>query len=52
MHTSEKRILTTHVGSLPRDQKISQLLIEQEQGILDNVELLHNKIEECVMHGS
>ena len=32
MRTSETRILTTHVGSLPRGQELSELLIEQEAG--------------------
>ena len=32
MITSRDRILTTHVGSLPRNQKLSDLLIAQEAG--------------------
>ena len=32
MITSRDRILTTHVGSLPRNQKLSDLLIKQEAG--------------------
>jgi 5-methyltetrahydropteroyltriglutamate--homocysteine methyltransferase len=32
MLTSRDRILTTHVGSLPRNQKLSDLLIKQEAG--------------------
>ena len=30
MITNRDRILTTHVGSLPRNQKLSDLLIKQE----------------------
>ena len=32
MKRSENRILTTHVGSLPRDRELSDLLIAQEAG--------------------
>jgi 5-methyltetrahydropteroyltriglutamate--homocysteine methyltransferase len=32
MHKSDARILTTHVGSLPRNPAFSDLLIRQEQG--------------------
>ena len=32
MLTSRDRILTTHVGSLPRNEKLSELLIRQEAG--------------------
>jgi 5-methyltetrahydropteroyltriglutamate--homocysteine methyltransferase len=32
MQRSEKRILTTHVGSLPRQRELSDLLIAQEDG--------------------
>ncbi|MGR8919122.1 MAG: cobalamin-independent methionine synthase II family protein [Gammaproteobacteria bacterium] len=32
MKHSDERILTTHVGSLPRDPELSQLLIAQEAG--------------------
>lgn len=32
MHRSEERILTTHVGSLPRDPVLSDLLIRDEAG--------------------
>ena len=40
MHTSDSRILTTHVGSLPRSALLANLLIEQEQGkVIDLSEL-------------
>ena len=32
MITSRDRILTTHVGSLPRNEKLSDLLMAQEEG--------------------
>ncbi len=32
MHASDSRILTTHVGSLPRSPALAELLIDQEQG--------------------
>ena len=32
MITSRDRILTTHVGSLPRNQKLSELLVQREAG--------------------
>ena len=32
MRTSTDRILTTHVGSLPRSQRITELLLRKEQG--------------------
>src|SRR5262245_13955201 len=32
MITSRDRILTTHVGSLPRNQKLSDLLVQREAG--------------------
>jgi 5-methyltetrahydropteroyltriglutamate--homocysteine methyltransferase len=39
MHRSEQRILTTHVGSLPRPRSLTALLIRQERGeAIDNEE--------------
>lgn len=46
MKTSINRILTTHVGSLPRSAELSQLLIEQEQESLTSNEDLTRKIED------
>lgn len=46
MKTSINRILTTHVGSLPRCAELSQLLIDQEQKNLTSNENLTRKIEE------
>ena len=40
MHTSETRMLTTHVGSLPRSPRLSELLLMQERGeAIDQAEL-------------
>lgn len=40
MQKSETRILTTHVGSLPRNATLSDLLLRQEQGeVVDQAEL-------------
>jgi 5-methyltetrahydropteroyltriglutamate--homocysteine methyltransferase len=40
MHRSEERILTTHVGSLPRSPKLRDLLVRQERGeAIDEAEL-------------
>ncbi len=40
MHRSDSRILTTHVGSLPRSPALAELLIQQEQGqAIDTAEL-------------
>jgi 5-methyltetrahydropteroyltriglutamate--homocysteine methyltransferase len=32
MKTSQDRILTTHVGSLPRPPELRQLLVRKDQG--------------------
>ncbi len=40
MHRSEERILTTHVGSLPRNPKLRDLLVRQDRGeVIDEAEL-------------
>jgi 5-methyltetrahydropteroyltriglutamate--homocysteine methyltransferase len=40
MHRSEERMLTTHVGSLPRNPKLRDLLVRQDRGeVIDEVEL-------------
>ena len=50
MHTSDSRILTTHVGSLPRSPALAELLIQQEQGqAIDTAELVH-QAEMAVRH--
>ncbi len=50
MLSSTDRILTTHVGSLPRNDTLSDLLIRQEAGeAIDTVELA-NQIESATAH--
>lgn len=50
MHPSDARILTTHVGSLPRNPILTDLLIRQEQGeAIDQAEL-DRQIEMAVRH--
>ncbi|HSX81830.1 MAG TPA: cobalamin-independent methionine synthase II family protein [Candidatus Saccharimonadia bacterium] len=40
MHTSDTRMLTTHVGSLPRSARLTDLLLRQERGeVVDEAEL-------------
>jgi 5-methyltetrahydropteroyltriglutamate--homocysteine methyltransferase len=40
MRTSETRMLTTHVGSLPRSPRLTELLLRQERGeAVDEAEL-------------
>lgn len=38
MKTSNERILTTHVGSLPRSKAVTDVVFAQEHGTLDNEE--------------
>ncbi len=50
MHRSEERILTTHVGSLPRSAELSDLLIRDEAGeSIDKAELARRS-EAAVRH--
>ena len=50
MHRSEERILTTHVGSLPRNPVLADLLIRDEAGEkVDRVELVRQS-ESAVRH--
>lgn len=50
MQRSEDRILTTHVGSLPRDPRLTDLLIEQEQGRTIDTAELAREAESAVRH--
>jgi 5-methyltetrahydropteroyltriglutamate--homocysteine methyltransferase len=50
MHKSTDRILTTHVGSLPRSAELSDLLIRDEAGEAIDKALLARKGEEAVRH--
>ncbi len=48
MHRSEERILTTHVGSLPRPPALSDLLLRRENGETIDEALLAQHIEAAV----
>jgi 5-methyltetrahydropteroyltriglutamate--homocysteine methyltransferase len=50
MLKSENRILTTHVGSLPRNPKLSDLLIRQERGEKIDEAMLEREAESAVAH--
>lgn len=50
MQRSDRRILTTHVGSLPRNPALSDLLIRDEAGEAIDKALLAKKSEEAVRH--
>ena len=50
MQGSDRRILTTHVGSLPRNAALSDLLIRDEAGEAVDTALLARKSEEAVRH--
>jgi len=50
MRRSDRRILTTHVGSLPRNAALSDLLIRDEAGEAVDKALLARKSEEAVRH--
>lgn len=48
MEKSIERILTTHVGSLPRSAELSQLLVDQERGDLSSNDNLSLEIEKAM----
>src|SRR5476649_2826998 len=50
MQRSQHRILTTHVGSLPRNAELSDLLIRDEAGEAIDKALLARKSAEAVRH--
>jgi 5-methyltetrahydropteroyltriglutamate--homocysteine methyltransferase len=50
MLTSADRILTTHVGSLPRNERLSDLLIRQEAGEAIDTLALGREIEAATRH--
>src|SRR5258708_15037121 len=47
---SRDRILTTHVGSLPRNETLSDLLIMQEEGKGYDPQLLGDEMDKAVNH--
>ena len=50
MHSSEKRILTTHVGSLPRSAAVTDVVFRQEKGESpdDAAEIIRSAVDEVV----
>ena len=50
MQKSDERILTTHVGSLPRSPELTDLLIDQEQGQAIDAAALERQSEIAVQH--
>ena len=48
MKTSTDRILTTHVGSLPRSQAVTDVVFGKEQGTLTDEKLYHQTIAAAV----
>ena len=46
MHRSKDRILTTHVGSLPRDSELTALIFAKDSG----ADYDHAAFEDCVAH--
>ena len=47
---SRDRILTTHVGSLPRNETLSDLLVKQEDGEKLDPKLLADEMDKAVRH--
>ena len=50
MQKSDEHILTTHVGSLPRNPELTDLLIDQEQGKAIDTAALARQSETAVQH--
>src|SRR5262249_19210274 len=50
MILSKDRILTTHVGSLPRNEKLSDLLIRQEAGEAFDQKEMAAELDKAVRH--
>src|SRR5260370_16872822 len=49
MLLSRDRILTTHVGSLPRNDELSDLLIKREEGEAVDPDRLHQAMDRAVL---
>src|SRR5262245_28683844 len=47
---SRNRILTTHVGSLPRNEKLSDLLVRQEAGEAFDAKEMASEMDKAVRH--
>jgi len=50
MILSANRILTTHVGSLPRGEVLSELLIQREEGVAVDSQRLSDEMDRAVRH--
>ncbi|PWT99169.1 MAG: methionine synthase [Terriglobia bacterium] len=50
MILSRDRILATHVGSLPRNETLSELLIQREEGVAKDPVQLDREIDRAVRH--
>src|SRR5689334_18057878 len=50
MITSRDRILTTHVGSLPRNEKLSDLLMAQDEGKTVDAKAMAGEKDQAVGH--
>jgi 5-methyltetrahydropteroyltriglutamate--homocysteine methyltransferase len=50
MILSRDRILTTHVGSLPRNESLSELLVQREAGESYNKAMFESEMEKAVRH--
>ena len=50
MTTSRDRILTTHVGSLPRNETLSSLLVSCEEGVAIDKAQLDLEMDRAVLH--
>jgi 5-methyltetrahydropteroyltriglutamate--homocysteine methyltransferase len=48
MMTSQDRILTTHVGSLPRNDTLSELLVSREEGAAVDENVLASEMDKAV----
>ncbi len=50
MTSSRNRILTTHVGSLPRNEALANLLVSREEGIAIDRTALDHEMDRAVRH--
>jgi 5-methyltetrahydropteroyltriglutamate--homocysteine methyltransferase len=50
MQSSRERILTTHVGSLPRNDKLSDLLLKREAGAAFDAAEMASEMDKAVRH--
>ena len=50
MIVSRDRILTTHVGSLPRNDKLSDLLMMREEGKSFDPKMMADEMDKAVRH--